>query len=272
MFYENNEKKTVLGKTLFEPMVFYGEDPKSSTLIEPMIFYEDTPETPMLVEPMIFDEIKLKENESVAYSNNSVEAQSNDNVNPLSWIKQQLNNDNNIFYQTKTGDSSQLDACTHVAIPEPSQAQNKSIVGPKATAFEAMKRFLSLQPTINYQEKFYTYNGVFYQETSIENINRMICNHCAAYVAASGSPKYVDYISDFIKKNPNITKTESDISLRTIAFQNGVFDIHKRCLLPPSHKNYNLYAVTANYSNRIVPTPVFDRFLFDITGIPKNFV
>ena len=75
---------------------------------------------------------------------------------------------------------------------------------------------------------------------------------------------------NFIQREPLVVITE-DIPKNYVAFQNGVLDIKKRLFFKHSPEFLTLYEITANYFPTLnIPTPVFDNYLFSITGGDKE--
>lgn len=255
----NIENMTSNEKELIEPMIFDSQKTDGTQTAQALseLIILDSSETDsaqttqILSEPIVLDSLETDSAQTaqilsepmIFYTKEYVEK------NPLGWL---LPLDQSLTEQPKIIEEGLPKVLSVVSLNDVIPVKNKynsqkDEEYDKETAYEIMQKFLIIQPTIIVNENFYIYNSIYYEQISIKQLNRLICKYCDDSIERSGSPRIVDNVSDFINKNPNIIKSEEDISKHTVAFNNGVLDIVSHQLQPHSPQHYNLYALKANY-------------------------
>ena len=143
----------------------------------------------------------------------------------------------------------------------------------KVSICDTTAKFLSIVPVLVIAEKFYIYNGIFYEFRTQKEIARLIVNYCRDEVQRSDSPKFVDAVVDLISKEPSLEVKEDEHTRRFIAFRNTVLDILTAQADKHNPEFRTLYMVNGNYFNGFIPhTPQFDNFIFTITGGDPSLV
>ncbi len=134
-----------------------------------------------------------------------------------------------------------------------------------------MKQFLRKVKLFVSGEKCYVYNNMFYEEKNRLAIQRLIVENCNGIVSKIGRPGVVKSVMEFIMREPAVYMEKTVNPTNLISFENGVLDTKSGILYQHSPEFYTMYGIKAKYLNTpYVSTPVFDRFLAEITeGDPE---
>lgn len=133
-------------------------------------------------------------------------------------------------------------------------------------AYAIKEFFLSKVNLIVIKEKFYLYSGRCYQKKTQNDIERQIVAVCRNNIK-NKPPKFVNSVADYIIKEPQVYFLEEDLPKKYISLRNGVLDIEKEEFFNHSPNFLTLYEINADYLGlNVYHTPVFDKFLMDITG------
>lgn len=144
--------------------------------------------------------------------------------------------------------------------------------GTKPTEMECVYYLLLKQRLICLYEKIYVYNGECYVPMYECDLYRLIMKHCEKFVSKAGNNRYIEGVASLLYKCPDITVMDENISNDLISFENGILNLKYEYegLHRHSPDYLMLYHIKACYSNE--PTPVFDKFLYDISGGDEELI
>ncbi len=259
----NKENQNIDPKQLIAPLIYLGDD--GTPLTEPVIFYD---------RPLDFSK-QLPEIEPLGpeqYMNwLQIDTSVGHKVMPLDFL-----NGKDLPKAEEPVELSILNTVpTKAQIPEmPKKMIDSKINIPadmaveedKYSVYDIMHMFLAKKPVIVLNNNLYAYNGKTYEIKMPIEVARDVLKECRDLIKSNG-PSFVDNVVNYIKREPLVCMEESDISNNYIAFENGLLDIENRVFLPHSSKCITLYEVKAKYfANCNIPTPIFDNYLWTITG------
>ena len=149
-------------------------------------------------------------------------------------------------------------------------AENHRIIHRAAvplTPYETMQKLSTqLGLIVVGDNSVYVYNGKYYELTSVAGLDRAIVNSFRDVVEMAGLPKYVEDVSSFVLKEPNLNVKELPIAKNVVSFENGLLNLSTGALHPHSKEVFTLYKINANYlGNCSVQCPMFENFLKTIT-------
>lgn len=257
----NKENPNLEAKELISPMIFERED--GTPLVDPFVYYDreldyEKPLPPIM--PLGIDYF-------VNWKN--VEQTTGSPVFPLDHLK-------NIHTDLASSQTPNSNEATENKYPQKNEKGNikkdsstdKSIItdDEKTNAYFVMKRLLSFENIVMINETFYVYSGTSYEPKTHKDMARLVLKNCRSLVKRKSSG-FVDGVVNFLRMEPQIIVSQSEIPKRYIAFQNGVLDILTKKFMKHSYQFLTLYEVQANFSyDTNTPTPIFDNYIFTITG------
>lgn len=142
----------------------------------------------------------------------------------------------------------------------------------KATAYDIMADFISKVPVFTHKQEVYVYDDVTgsYNKTPQCEVEQMIMEMYRPIIRESGSGSLIEKVYKLLLKEPQIVRNEVPLSdPNKVSFANCTIDLNNRTLMEHSPANVVTHAVNCNlarYNNQSENSPVFDKFLHDITG------
>lgn len=124
---------------------------------------------------------------------------------------------------------------------------------------------ISVLPVKNRDGKLYIYNGRFYELADDNTVKKAIIHYFRKQLRKKGA-NFLDGIIRFLKCEPTISFDDKQIRRDLLSFENLVLDINTGMTYPHNKDFITTYAINAKYLGECTPTPVFDRFLHQITG------
>lgn len=144
--------------------------------------------------------------------------------------------------------------------------------GMKATAYDIMADFIMRVPVFTHKQEVYIYDnttGSYKKSTQCE-VEQMIMEMYRPIIRESGNSSLLEKVYKFLLKEPQIVRNETPLSdPNKISFANCTVDLNRRMLMEHSPVNvvtHTLHCNLARYKHQNEETPVFDKFLHDITG------
>ena len=117
-------------------------------------------------------------------------------------------------------------------------AENHRIIHRAAvplTPYETMQKLSTqLGLIVVGDNSVYVYNGKYYELTSVAGLDRAIVNSFRDVVEMAGLPKYVEDVSSFVLKEPNLNVKELPIAKNVVSFENGLLNLSTGALHPHS--------------------------------------
>lgn len=124
---------------------------------------------------------------------------------------------------------------------------------------------ISVLPIKNRDRKLYIYNGRFYELADDNTVKKAIVHYFRKQLRKKGA-NFLDGIIRFLKCEPTISFDDKQIRRDLLSFENLVLDLNTGMTYPHNKDFITTYAINAKYLGECTPTPVFDRFLHQITG------
>lgn len=124
---------------------------------------------------------------------------------------------------------------------------------------------ISVLPIKNRDGKLYIYNGRFYELADDNTVKKAIVHYFRKQLRKKGA-NFLDGIIRFLKCEPTISFDDKQIRRDLLSFENLVLDLNTGMTYPHNKDFITTYAINAKYLGECTPTPVFDRFLHQITG------
>ena len=119
----------------------------------------------------------------------------------------------------------------------------------------------------------YVYSNRFYEKVSEMTLKRKIMKKCEHKLKANGCTYTVNEIFNAILMNPYINKRELNADAERVSFENCVLNIRTRKHEMHSPNHFITYGVNGKYLGQYTyHTPVFDKFLYDITGGDQQLI
>ena len=134
------------------------------------------------------------------------------------------------------------------------------------TTYDLMRKFIEKNPVFTRKNKFYLFNGTYYELSSANKIKQkmlggfrdLLCDKIISFI--EGAVK-------FLQIEPQISIEDKDVRDDLIVFNNLVLDINTGSTYYHSPMFNVTYLVNASFMGLNSPnTPVFDNFLYQITG------
>lgn len=140
----------------------------------------------------------------------------------------------------------------------------------KLTPYLTAHKFLKKCEIFSMNGRLYKYDGKKYKYLTEANAESMILRECREDVEAAGTPSFVQSVYRFIvmeKTNPDQERSDAvQTNDEIVSFENGVFHLGSRQLLPHDKKWITLYNIQCSYVFEDLPCPNFEQFLVQATG------
>ena len=119
----------------------------------------------------------------------------------------------------------------------------------------------------------YVYNNRFYEKVSEMTLKRKIMKRYEHKLKANGCTYTVNEIFNAILMNPYINQRELIPDSERVSFENCVLNIRTGREEIHSPNNFITYGINGNYLGHYTyHTPVFDKFMYDITGGDEQLI
>lgn len=251
-------------KELIDPMIFERED--GTPLVNPFVYYDRKLDYEQPLPPITPLGIEYFTNwKKVGQTTGSP-------VFPLDYLKniQSNHNTESIYPKDDRKEESTKNNKKQIDVNSKDRSSEPKVetvcYEEKANAYYIMKRLLSCENIILINETFYVYSGTSYEPKTPKDMARLVLKRCRELIKNKSSG-FVDGVVNFLRMEPKILVLQSQIPQRYIAFKNGVLDVITGQFMTHSPNYLTLFEVQANYSySTDTPTPIFDKYLFTITG------
>lgn len=132
-------------------------------------------------------------------------------------------------------------------------------------AADGVKKILSKKVLVVYNKAVYEYVGTHYSLRDADDLNRMVREVLKSETDIKGSFAFIKDITRHISTDaPKVNFDFSSIGNR-VMFKNGVFNLETYGLEPHSIHFCNTHALAVPYLNCDIPTPIFDRYIYDMS-------
>ena len=134
------------------------------------------------------------------------------------------------------------------------------------TTYDLMRKFIEKNPVFTRKNKFYLFNGTYYELSSANKIKQKMLGGFRDLLRDK-SISFIEGAVKFLQIEPQISIEDKDVRDDLIVFNNLVLDINTGSTYCHSHMFNVTYLVNASFMGLNSPnTPVFDNFLYQITG------
>ena len=124
---------------------------------------------------------------------------------------------------------------------------------------------ISVLPIKNRDGKLYIYNDRFYELVDDNTVRKTVVKYFRKQLRKKNA-NFLDGIIRFLKCEPTTSFDDKQIRRDLLCFENIVLNLNTGETYPHDKCYITTYAINAKYLGNIVPTPVFDKFLYQITG------
>lgn len=147
---------------------------------------------------------------------------------------------------------------------------------PAVSEYDMLEKAAHMVSFAVYRGAVYCFNGTYYERLSSEDAVGVILDLCRDDVAQNGKFTPLKNAGKFLETDRRFhVKSEwVEQGLRFVTFQNGNLNLDNGQLCPHTPSIFTTYALQANYLGMQyqVETPVFDRFLYRISGGDPNII
>lgn len=142
--------------------------------------------------------------------------------------------------------------------------KSEEIEKERFNAADGVKKILSKKILVVYNKAVYEYVGTHYSLRDADDLNRMVREVLKSETDIKGSFAFIKDITRHISTDaPKVNFDFSFIGNR-VMFKNGVFNLDTYGLEPHSIHFCNTHALAVPYLNCDIPTPIFDRYIYDM--------
>lgn len=135
---------------------------------------------------------------------------------------------------------------------------------PPNAALEA-KRFLNCVRIVSCSGGIYMYTGTYYKLLDKLNLQKMICKVLHEDIAEKGTFSYVEDIYRFVVTSAESLNFEKLTVENKIMFDGCVLNLDTLRTEPHNPHNCNVHALSVSYVPYDRPTPVFDKYIYDLS-------
>lgn len=124
---------------------------------------------------------------------------------------------------------------------------------------------ISVLPIKNRDGKLYIYNDRFYELVDDNTVRKAVVKYFRKQLRKKNA-NFLDGIIRFLKCEPTTSFDDKQIRRDLLCFENLILNLNTGETYPHDKCYITTYAINAKYLGNTVPTPVFDKFLYRITG------
>ena len=135
----------------------------------------------------------------------------------------------------------------------------------KPTDFELARHFICQQHVRTRNGSVYLYNGKYYQKLSDDQLKSQILSVLRSELEVKGNSKQLDTVAAAIKAEPTIQISDENLPSRGLCLKNCVIEIDSMRCADHNPQYFFTIQLQVDYQGP-QPTPVMDRFLYQIAG------
>ena len=135
----------------------------------------------------------------------------------------------------------------------------------KPTDFELARHFICQQHVRTRNGSVHLYNGKYYQKLSEEQLKSQILSILRSELEVKGNSKQLDTVAAAIKAEPTIQISDENLPSRGLCLKNCVIEIDSMRCADHNPQYFFTIQLQVDYQGP-QPTPVMDRFLYQIAG------
>ena len=135
----------------------------------------------------------------------------------------------------------------------------------KPTDFELARHFICQQHVRTRNGSVYLYNGKYYQKLSNDQLKSQILSILRSELEVKGNSKQLDTVAAAIKAEPTIQISDENLPSRGLCLKNCVIEIDSMRCADHNPQYFFTIQLQVDYQGP-QPTPVMDRFLYQIAG------
>lgn len=147
---------------------------------------------------------------------------------------------------------------------------------PAVSEYDMLEKAAHMAAFAVYQGEVYCFNGIYYERLSSGDAVGVILDLCRDDVAQNGKFAPLKNAGKFLETDRRFRiKSEAvEQGLHFVTFQNGNLNLDSGQLCPHTPSIFTTYALQASYLGMQyqAETPVFDRFLYRISGGDPNII
>lgn len=139
---------------------------------------------------------------------------------------------------------------------------------PKLLASDIKERMLAKYIFRVYRGALYFFDGNFYRPLDDDRVHSIMLDEFRNEIKGEKSPKSLTTSALFLicHESQIMIGDDEEMPKNLLACQNGVLDLNRGCMVPPSPQFFLTYRMDFSYVCQPLPTPNFDNFLSFVTG------
>lgn len=136
----------------------------------------------------------------------------------------------------------------------------------KPRSHQYAQQFIRSHSLIVVDEDIYIYNGAYYKPISDRELRRMFVNMERSDFGQESTSQFRREILETIRDEPELAQNSLSADQNVVSFQNGIINLATGAWSQHDPRWITTYGLQCNYLSGNPETPLFDKFLADITG------